>query len=275
MTRLLTEDQIATYHRDGFLSPVDIYSEDEAAELRAALEDAERRWPGVMSGAGRNGAHMILKCLDEITHDARILDAVEDLIGPDIMVCGSVLFIKEPNDPGFVSWHQDAKYMGFEPFDGVTAWLALSESNPTSGCMRMLPGTHDEIRTHEDTYGEQNILTRGQAIEGVDETAAVDLVLRPGQLSFHHPNVIHGSRPNRGGDRRIGFVIQSYIQPHCRQTLGPTYAQLARGEDAYGHFERAPRPSGDMVESDVARWTHAGELWSDILYHGAERRRDY
>lgn len=276
MPKHLTQDQVDSYHRDGFLSPVDILSLEEASRIRAALEAAEARWSQALAGAGRNNAHLVLGGLDEITHHPRILDAVEDLIGPDILVYGSVLFIKEPNDPGFVSWHQDATYMGIDPFLGVTAWLALSESNTTSGCMRMVPGTHtDEIRAHTDTFGEENILTRGQTIEDVDEDLAVDLPLEPGQLSFHHPRIIHGSRPNRGSDRRIGFAVQSYLQPVSRQTVCRTHAQLARGTDTHGHFDPAPRPAGDMSADDVSLWNRVGEQWTEILYHGADQRRDY
>ena len=276
MPKHLTQDQVDSYYRDGFLSPVDILSLEEANRFRAALEAAEARWSQALAGAGRNNAHLVLGCLDEITHHPRILDAVEDLIGPDILVYGSVLFIKEPNDPGFVSWHQDATYMGIDPFVGVTAWLALSESNETSGCMRMVPGTHtDEIRAHTDTFGEQNLLTRGQTIADVDETQAVDLVLKPGQLSFHHPKVVHASRPNRGSDRRIGFVIQSYLQPVSRQTICDTYAQLARGVDTHKNFDLAARPSGNMHNEDVALRDRVNEQWSEILYHGSEQRRDY
>lgn len=276
MTRFLTPEQVASYHRDGFLSPIRVMTEAEAARVRAEFEAAERRWPDATQGANRNNAHLNLMCLDRLVHDANVLDAVEDIVGPDILVCATVLFIKEPGDPGFVSWHQDATYMGLEPHDGVTAWIALSPSNRETGCMRMLPGSHrEEIRPHEDTFGETNILTRGQTIADVDEDAIVDLELSPGEMSFHHPRVIHGSRPNRGRDRRIGFTIQSYLPPDVRQTRGTTYAQVARGENRTGFLPSLPRPTGDMDPEDVARRDRVNALWSDILYQGARRRRDY
>lgn len=276
MTRFLTPEQVSSYHRDGFLSPIRVMTEAEAASVRAEFEEAERRWPEAMQGANRNNAHLNLMCLDRLVHDAKVLDAVEDIIGPDILVCATVLFIKEPGDPGFVSWHQDATYMGLEPYDGVTAWIALSPSNRETGCMRMLPGSHREaIRPHEDTFGETNILTRGQTIAGVDEDAAVDLELSPGEMSFHHPRVIHGSRPNRGRDRRIGFTIQSYLTPDVRQTKGTTYAQVARGENRSGFLPGLPRPAGDMDPEDISRRDRVNALWSDILYQGARERRDY
>ncbi len=276
MAKLLNNEEIAAYHRDGFLSPLRIMSAQEADDIRRAYEAAEAASPRDFAGANRNNAHLILKCLDAVAHHPRVLDMVEDILGPDILVYGSVFFIKEPNDPGFVSWHQDATYMGLEPHDGVTAWLALSPSNLESGCMRMLPGSHKgDIRLHNDTFDDDNILTRGQVIDGIDETAAVDLVLEPGEVSLHHLKVIHSSKPNRSQHRRIGFAIQSYLPPHVRQTKGAALAQLARGEDRHGHFQVTSRPQSDLGDQEVALRDHVNALWKDILYQGAAKRRDY
>jgi hypothetical protein len=277
MPKFLTTDQIAQYHRDGFLSPLTLFSEDEAADIRRELEAAEGRWPEALTGAGRNNAHLTLKCLDEIVHHPVLLDAIEDIIGPDILAYGSVLFIKEPQDPGFVSWHQDCRYMGLEPHDvAVSAWLALTPSNAVTGCMSMIPGSHKHgVMEHVDTFSETNILTRGQSIEGIDEAAAVDLILEPGQFSLHSMRTVHGSRPNLGDDRRIGFTIQCYMTPQMHQTISPTMAQLVRGEDPSRHFEYAPRPDGDMTPAAIAARERNNAQWAEILYAGAERRRDY
>ena len=275
MAKKLTGEQIASYRRDGFLSPADIYSEEEAARLRDAFEEAEARWPEAFAGAARNNAHYNFTFLDEIVHNADLLDAVEDLIGPDILNYGTVFFIKEPHDPGFVSWHQDARYMGLEPHVGVTAWLALSPSTSTSGCMRMIPGSHrGQVQDHDDTFSAENILTRGQQIAAVEEAKAVEIPLRPGQVSFHSQRVIHSSSPNNSGDRRIGFAIQSYIPPQVVQTKARTNAQLVRGSDPLGHFDLAPRPLRDMAPDDVALRDRVNATWAEILYEGAGRRRD-
>ena len=276
MPKLLSKEEISAYHRDGFLSPVRVMSTQEAEDLRQAYEAAEAASPQNFAGANRNNPHLILKCLDAVVHHPRILDAVEDILGPNILLYGSVFFIKEPNDPGFVSWHQDSTYMGLEPHDGVTAWLALSPSNPKSGCMRMLPQSHKgDIRPHKDTFGDDNILTRGQEIGGIDDTAAVDLVLEPGEISLHHLRVIHSSKPNRSQNRRIGIAIQCYLPPHVRQTQGPAFAQLVRGRDTYGHFQVAARPQQDLGSQEITLRNHVNALWKEILYQGAEKRRDY
>lgn len=275
MGKKLTDEQITSFERDGFVSPIDVFSEQKALDLRVALEAAETKWPEAFEGAARNNAHLNLTCLDEIVHNNSLLDAVEDLVGPDILNYGTVLFIKEPQDPGFVSWHQDARYMGLEPHVGITAWIALSESNELSGCMQMIPGSHGKINEHNDTFGEKNILTRGQEIQDVDESKAVSLRLRPGQMSIHSARVIHASQANNSTDRRIGFAIQSFMPPHVKQTIKKTGAQLVRGTDQYKHFELLGRPDVDMAPKDVARRDKINRDWADILYHGAERRRDY
>ncbi len=275
MGKKLTDAQIEAFQRDGFVSPIDVFTEDEALRLRAELESAEAKWPEAFEGAARNNAHLNLTCLDEIVHNATLVDAVEDLIGPDILNYGTVLFIKEPLDPGFVSWHQDARYMGLEPHVGITAWVALSHSNEESGCMQMIPGSHGEIKEHDDTFGEQNILTRGQEVQNVDDSTAVSLTLRPGQMSIHSARVIHSSQPNRSNDRRIGFVIQPYMPPHVRQTIKRSAVQLIRGNDPFGNFDLVGRPQVDMAPEDLAARDQVNQSWADILYDGAKKRRNY
>jgi len=235
MGKILTEEQVKHYHEFGYCSPVDVLSETEAANVRQHLEEAERKYPEALNPTHRNNAHLAFCFLDEIAHHEIILNAVEDLIGPDILLYGSVLFIKEAWSPGFVSWHQDATYMGLVPHDFVTPWLALTPSNLESGCMKVIPGSHSGgILRHQDTFGEDNILTRGQQIPDVDEDQAVNIELRPGQMSLHHAQVIHGSMPNPSDRRRIGVALQAYMPPHVRQTIGENYALIVRGQDTHG-----------------------------------------
>lgn len=275
MAKKLTEQQIESYHRDGFLSPVEIFSEAEAADLRAALEEAEAMHPEAFEGAARNNAHLNFMFLDQIVHNADLVDAVEDLSGPDLVSYATVLFIKEPHDPGFVTWHQDARYMGLEPHTGVTAWLALSPATVQSGCMQMIPGSHlDGIRDHDDTYGEDNLLTRGQEVQNIDPARAVATPLRPGQVSFHSPRVIHSSLPNQTDDRRIGFTIQSYLPPEVRPTVLKTGVQWVRGSEPGDHFDIIPRPTRDLAPESLALRDRVNATLSEILYHGAKKRRN-
>ena len=276
MPKRLTAEQVEQYQRDGFVFPIDVMSPEEATEYRGRLEEAETYHSEELHAFARNNAHYAFTFADELVHHDVILDAVEDLIGPDVLAWGSVLFIKEANDPGFVTWHQDVTYSGTEPHIGVSTWLALTPSTVESGCMRMLPGSHKgPIRSHKDTFGEHNILTRGQNIEGLDESAAVNVVLQPGQMSMHHLRVIHSSQPNRTDDRRIGFVVQPYMPTRMYQSKGEDYALLVRGHDTHGNFHPGRRPRHDMEPDAVAFRRKVNDLWSEMLYEGAEQKRAY
>ncbi|MEM7505292.1 MAG: phytanoyl-CoA dioxygenase family protein [Pseudomonadota bacterium] len=276
MGNVLSAEQVAQFHRDGFLSPITVMTLEEAAALRAELEAAETAWPEAFSATNRSNAHLVLNCLDRLVHHPLIVQAVSDILGPDLIAYGTVLFIKEAQDPGFISWHQDATYMGLSQHRGVSSWIALSPSTRGSGCMRMIPGSHARaIVPHTDTFGESNILTRGQTIEGVDESQAVDLILAPGQMSLHNLEVMHASHPNSTDDRRIGFTTQCYLPPDVRQVNHRCIAQLARGEDRHGHFELAPRPVRDMEPEGIATRDRINAIWSDILYDGAAQRRAF
>ena len=276
MPRFLSKQQIQQYREQGFLAPVDIMSEDEAAGYLRQLQAAEAEYADELNGENRNNPHLAFCFLDEIVHHPRVLDAVEDLIGSHFGLWGSVLFIKEPQSSHFVSWHQDATYMGVEPHDFVTPWLALTPSNSEMGCMSMIPGSHlDPIHRHDETFHEDNILTRGQQIGDVDETQAVDLILRPGQMSFHHARTIHGSRPNRSTQRRAGYAIQAYAPAGTRQVLGENLWMPARGDFMADDFVELQRPRADMDAAAAGERERANQNWAQILYHGANQKRNY
>jgi len=269
----LSTEQIDQYERDGFVFPIDVMSGGEAAELRARFEKAEHDHPEALHPEHRNNAHLVFEFLADAAKHPAVVGSVRSIVGDDILLSTSVLFIKEPGTGGFVSWHQDARYMGLEPHDFVTAWLAISPSNADTGCMVAIPGSHrDPLRQHVDTYGEENILTRGQNIDGVDESLAVPFELRPGQMSLHHPRLIHGSAPNIGDDRRIGLALQSYLPPHVKPGSEDD-AMLIAGEDRHGHFRRAPHPVGDMSPDAVEYRAWSNANMSRILYEGADQVR--
>ena len=276
MPKVLTQQQIDQYHDVGYVSPIDVMSEDEAAAYLQKLESAEREYPDEINAQNRNNGHLSFSFLDELVHHPVIVSAVEDLIGVNISLWGSVLFIKDPQTKGFVSWHQDATYMGLKPHDFVTPWLALTDSNRENGCMSMIPGSHkNHIRTHEDTFDEDNILTRGQQVENVDESTAVDLVLRAGQMSLHHAEIIHGSQPNHSNRRRVGYAMQGFMPPHVRQEIGKNYWLDIQGDNSRNDSISLSRPSFDLDFTGVENRRLVNENWADILYHGASQKRKY
>lgn len=276
MPKRLSEEQVRQYHEDGFCFPVDVMTPEQALDFRARIETVEREHPEALAATTRNNAHITFTCLDEIVHHQAILDAVEDLIGPDILCQGTVMFTKEANTSAFVSWHQDLTYVNLQPHDGVTAWLALSPATVENGCMQMIPGSHRQgIQTHSDTFGEDNILTRGQNIDDIDASKAVNICLQPGQMSLHHGRTIHSSGPNNSADRRMGVAIQQYIPPYVKGDDEEDYALRVRGEDGYGHFTNWERPTGDLQPEYVRLRQRVNQLMADRLYSGAEKRRAY
>ena len=272
----LTPKQLKDYSDHGYVSPIDVLTSEETNEIRREIEKIENKWPNELDGLGRNYVHMISPIFDKVCHNSKILDAVESIIGKDILVGGTTLFIKDPDNKGFVSWHQDAKYIGFEPHNWVTAWLAVTDANEENGCMRMWPGTHKEkIQEHKDTFDKNNLLTRGQTVQNVKLNDTVPNELKAGQLSLHHPMIVHGSTPNTSKNRRIGFVIQSYIGTNVKQLIGKVYVQQARGVDKFHYHEHAKRPVELMNQEDVNLRIKANKELSKIFYTGAKKEGEY
>ena len=276
MSRVLSDQQIQQYHRDGYVSPVDLLTESQAAEILALFESVEQSHPDQVNGQNRNNIHMVCPFLDELVHHPTVVGAVRDLIGDDVAFWGSVMFLKEPETNAFVSWHQDATYMGMTHNEFVTPWIALTPSNRSNGCMTMIAGSHrDDIQRHDDTFAEDNILTRGQSV-AVSETArAVDLELRAGQMSLHHAQTIHGSQPNHSDQRRVGFALQAYMPSDVRQTVGKNIWQPVCGRQAPDNDLEPGRPTRLMDPVMHEQRQLANDNWADILYHGAERQRAY
>jgi ectoine hydroxylase-related dioxygenase (phytanoyl-CoA dioxygenase family) len=272
MPRILSSDAVAQYRRDGYHFPIPVIGADGAADLRARLEAVEAAQGGAMEPAQRNKSHLLFKWLDDLMRDRRVLDPIEDLIGPDILCWNTILWIKEAHAPAFVSWHQDIRYWGLAGGEVVTAWLALSPATPESGCMRVLPGSHQgPLMAHEDRYGEANMLTRGQEIsDAIDEADTVLMPLAPGEMSVHDVRLAHASSDNRSDDRRIGISLH-YMPTSARQSLGDwDSAALVRGTDAHGNFAHTPRPAADFDAPAVAFHQRASAAVRDILYRDAE-----
>ena len=271
----LSSNQLKQYKDEGFVAPINIFSKEKAKEIRNQIELIEKELPGELDKSGRYNAHLISPLLDEVTHSSKILDAVESLIGKNILVCGTTLFIKNPNEKDYVSYHQDAKYIGLEPHNWVTAWVAVTDSNEENGCMKMWPGSHLDIKNHDEKFNEENLLTRGQTVENVPDNEVKSVELVAGQMSLHHPRIVHGSGVNKTNDRRIGFVIQSYIGTNVKQVLGQNSVQLARGVDEFNHHEIIQRPKSLMNKEDLLIKQRENKYLQDIFYKGSDKKGTY
>ena len=275
---LLSEDQIKQYNQKGYVSPIQALTKNQAQEVKKEIEFIENKWPNELKNLGRNYPHLISPILDNVVRNSNILDAVESIIGKNILACGTTLFIKEPDERGFVSFHQDAKYIGLEPHNWVTAWVAITDANENNGCMKMWPGTHkQELKYHNEKfdYNSGNLLTRGQTVENVPLEKTESVILTEGQMSLHHPRIVHGSGINKSKKRRIGFVIQSYIGTNVKQVLGKMYVQLVRGKDNFNYHQKTNKPIKTMEKKAVKIRKKAMEELSKIFYNETTHKGKY
>lgn len=260
MAKTLTEDQLAGWRRDGAVWPIDLLSPEEAVACARRFERLEASIDGEVQDRFRIKAHLPFPWLWDIILHPRLADVAEDLLGPDVVCWGSSFFTKRAHDPRFVSWHQDTTYYGLEPPESVTAWVAFTRSDATSGCMRFIPGSHAaaEVLPHEETWSSENLLARGQTINGIDPSTALSMPLEPGQMSVHHNMTVHSSEPNRSGHARIGFAIH-LVPAHVRQTqFEGALGVLLRGEDRGGNWIEDPRPEREMSDESL---TAVDEYW--------------
>jgi non-haem Fe2+, alpha-ketoglutarate-dependent halogenase len=233
------------FERDGVVFPVRVFSAEQAARYAAAYEEFERQ-RAIKDDSPGLKIHCVFRWAHEIATNPAILDAVEQLIGPNILVFGSRPWNKLPRDRRYVAYHQDNSYYGLDPHDEVAIWVALTRSSPENGCVRYVPGSHrwgDQI--HEIVGNPMNRLTRRQEITTIDEADTVAATLEPGEAAFHHERTVHGSKGNESGSRRLGFQV-NYIPTHVRSTIGRRSALLVRGVDEYGHWDADPVPRFDL-----------------------------
>ncbi len=257
MPKRLTDDQVASYHRDGFVFPMRAFGADDARRYRAALEDFEARFSAKLSVAGkyRSRTYLLARWAQELVRHPLVLDAVEDVIGPNILVFTTTWFIKDPGTPHIAAWHQDSTHFGLSPNDQhVTAWIALSDASLESGCMQFAAGSH---RRGQLPHGYGVAASVNDANQFIAEPGALGRVdtcaLQPGEFSLHNTLLVHQSGPNNGGDRRIGIGV-SYVPTWVKHTGSQRHtAHLVRGSDTYGHFDLDPPPAGDYDAAAVAQ----------------------
>jgi hypothetical protein len=279
----LTDDQTAQYWDAGFLSPIPVMPSNDAEALRRELEEIETDWldNGLalpLNTYKRVNAEIVMPLAHRIGADPRILDVVEGILGPDILIYAVEFFIKEPRTSQIVSMHQDLTYWGLGAIDGlVTAWLALSPATPTSGCMDFVRTSHkNPILPHDDTFNKDNLLSRGQEVRvDIAPEDRVPIALAPGEMSLHHGLMIHGSGPNQSDDRRIGAVIR-YVTPDVAQEVADKdYAIRARGTDTKGNFIHVEPPKALFTPESLAIYDKLRDARTKALMSGAKGKASY
>lgn len=275
----LADAQQAQYWRDGYLFPLPVIDPAEATAWRATFEQIEADWldnglPLPLNTFKRVNAHVVLPMVAQIAKNSSILNVVEGILGPDILIYSGEFFIKEPRTSHVVSMHQDLTYWGLGAIDGlVTAWIPLSPATPESGCMDFVAGSHkNAILEHKDTFDANNLLSRGQEIKvEVKEEDKTAIEINPGEMSLHHGLTIHGSGPNTSDDRRIALVIR-YIRPDMAQQVGAKdYAMLARGTDNHGNFIHVPEPKSNFDTEALALYAEIRQAQAEVMMKGAEK----
>ena len=277
--KVLSGQQVDDYRRHGFLFPIPVLTSSEAAEGMRNIERLEARIGTPLAKAHkkyRSGSYTFLPWVEALCRHPRVLDAVEDVLGPDILVYWATFFIKEAGSPAFTAWHQDATYFGLAPHEHVTAWVALSDASMAAGCMEVLP-PHGAPRqySHATSRLEHSINAAGQVIvEPLDETGVTAMELKAGEMSLHHTLCPHRSAPNAAAHRRVGYGI-SYIPAHVRSTGSRRQsALLVRGRD-HGNFDLLPSPAAEFAADAVAAgerfFTHFMDNYAEQVKRHAEQ----
>lgn len=258
MGQKLTAAQQAQFRTEGYTFPLRAFDDARADVYRQRIEAYEASVGHDANRTLKIKGHLAFPWLMEIATEPNVLDAVEDIIGPDILLFGSSIFAKDAGDPRYVAWHQDSAYFGLTPHREVTAWVALTEASALHGCLRVAPGTHlGPALTHVETFAKDNMLAKGQTLVDIDEAAAVEMPLRAGEFSLHHEQTAHSSLPNRSDTRRIGFAF-FYIPTDVRSLKGRGRATLVRGIDRHGHWDPDQLPTHDL---DPLAMRQLSESW--------------
>ena len=244
----------ARYEQDGIAFPISVLSADEVFQYRSALDSIAAR-----SGVGNlkrfDNLHLFFPWAYRLATHGPVLDAVETFLGPDLVIDGTLVFYKPPHDGSYASWHQDSVYSGWHLTPSISAWIALTSSNRNNGCMRAVPGSHKlGLLEHDNVHNDPNLLNRrGERVRmDVKESDAIDVVLRPGEMSLHHPNIVHGSNPNTSDGPRIGFIVRLVTN---LTTNRDRLVMHARGNADCSHLRLAQPPVNEDLDAAIAAWS--------------------
>ena len=255
------------YGRDGCLGPIRVMTTAQAAEVLAKLDAVSPEDVAHVPHPWIYKSYLLFTWMNELVRLPAILDAVEPVVGPDIMVMSADIWRKEAGEMRHISFHQDAGYWSLDPPDIVTAWVALTEAIAANGCMSFAAGTHTlRLVKHDNTYAEDNMLSHGQTARiDIDAWPHVIAALEPGEMSLHHALLAHGSGPNTTDQPRVGICIR-YLPGTIRVTGGPPVsAMLVRGRHN-SNLELETPPENDLSRDAIDEHTRLLEPHAATRY---------
>jgi chlorinating enzyme len=259
-------DLLARYERDGYAFPIRAIAAERALSYRRQLEASQQALGGQFQGKFALKSHLLFPWLTQLVTESAVLDLAAHLIGENMLLWSTEFFIKQPGDERFVSWHVDDTYWNIDPIEQVTVWIALSDIGPENGPLRYIPGSHREERLSVATHkSDRNMVLSGQTAQGVDESRAVDVLLRAGEVALHHGRTVHGSGKNVGADARIGIAAR-FVPTRVRCTATRESALLVRGNDHFNHFDHEPRPIAELDAAAQAAHARAVDLRMKAMY---------
>ena len=263
MPKSLSEAQVAQYDRDGFLFPVRVMSEDDATKFGQQVQETEEAGK-LKARGGETKFYLRFPWVHELATRPELLDIVEDIVGPDIMIYHNALWAKRGGGGHYVSWHQDNTYFGHYPCEVLSMWIALTPVTVENGCMQFLPGTHKlgQLPLAGNDINDANMLTSGQTVAfDPNSIEAVPITLQPGEASLHHSYLIHGSLPNQTSDLRMGMTL-IFHRPGLKQAGDSrTSTLLVRGEDKYNHFDHEQPPVHEDDAGTISRYHQAAAAY--------------
>ena len=262
MPRVLNKGQLKGYKQDGFVSPLDCISSEEAAKFLGIIEDYEKVHDEDVIVNIRVRAVLAFKWMIDLARHKKIAGALQDCIGPNVLLFLSGVWSKRPGTDTFVSWHQDGAYNPFDRNTGATAWIGLTNSTPEKGNIRCIPGSHSEVIPHKEIFDKDNILSRGQSVPDVDISKAIDIPLLAGQFSIHHELLVHGSAPNTTNERRLGISF-ACVPTEAKPLSGPRTGILIAGENHPGHWVLNKEPAFDLDPVGLAELKSVQESYRD------------
>jgi ectoine hydroxylase-related dioxygenase (phytanoyl-CoA dioxygenase family) len=264
MSDVVSAEQIDRFKRDGVVFPIRVLSPGQADRYRMHSDALESALGGRPRTVEVRQMHLHFRWAYELATHPRVLDAVEAVLGPNLLVWGTELFAKHPRDASLaIAWHRDHPYTGFRFDQLATAWIALADSTPANGCMQVIPCGKEAT---QDRVADDHV---GRAAWPEDACQhnehALDVVLRAGEMSLHDGYVLHGSGPNRSSQKRVGFTVR-FIRPEARPLVGKPPVMLARGRDDHHHFTLVePSLEEDMPQALAAMKQSADDHLEKML----------